>query len=73
MLSYSAEKHSIVVAAKKVGKSIRGKKDERMENRYEERNIKYSSNTKQVFSVLKDYTEKRTTLCCEFLLLIQLK
>ena len=45
---------------------------EKMENQYqyEEINIIGTFNTKQqVFSVLKDYTEKRT-LCCESLLLL---
>ena len=32
-----------------------------------------TSNMKQVFSVLKDYTEKRSTLYCESALLLQLK
>ena len=61
------KKHSIGVATKKVHCH------ERMENQYEERNIVGTSNTKQVFSVLRDYTERMTTLCCESLLLLQLK
>ena len=47
---------------------------ERMENQFEERNtLLGTSNTNQVFSVLKYYTEKRTRLCYESLLLLQVK
>ena len=38
---------------------------ERMESLYVERKKIGTFNRKQVFSVLNDYTEKRTTLCCE--------
>ena len=49
---------------------------ERMENQYEEESnniVGTSNSTEQVFSVLKYYTEKWTTLCCESLLFLQLK
>ena len=39
----------------------------------ENKDNKYFYSRKQVFSVLKDYTEKMTTPCCESLLPLQLK
>ena len=68
MLSYSAEKAQYSsIATNNVHCH------ERMENQYEEINIVGTYNTKQVFSVQKYYTEKRTTLRCESLLLLQPK
>ena len=61
------KKNSVIISTKKVHCP------ERMENRYEEINKMGTSNRKQVFSVLEHYPEKRTTLCCESFLLLQLK
>ena len=67
MLSFSTEKAEYRSSNKK-------RYIERIENLYEEKsNIVGTSNTKQVASVLKYYTQKMTTLYCESLLLSQLK